>query len=92
MCGGGDGRVSECMREGEVKIHSFNQCADEVWFGNPKNASECVHIPGIQRSSAKNSSSTPEKLAVNLLQILFTYDEIVQGNCSQPRDCYAGPN
>ena len=34
--------------------------------------------------TAENSSSTPEKLAVSLLQALFSEEELRHGDCSQP--------
>ena len=61
--------------------------AGEVCLGNP-NSSERVIVRNVPRHvirTAENSSSTPEKLAVSLLQALFSEDELRHGNCSQPR-------
>ena len=61
--------------------------AGAVCLGNP-NSGERVILRNVPRhviQTAENSSSTPKKLAVSLLQALFSEDVIRHGNCSQPR-------
>lgn len=60
-----------------------------VLLGNPQSVipSEKVLIESIDPQAiihAENISTTPGKLAVNLLQALFTHEEISTGNCTKP--------
>ena len=47
-----------------------------------------IYIEGISAnliSHAENVSATPEKLAVNLLTVLFKHEELATGNCTRPK-------
>ena len=68
-------------------LHYIYSIEEGVTFGNPRDPSSAV-LMGITREqlwSAENSGITPEKLAVNLLLILFSEAELARGNCTKPQ-------
>ena len=61
---------------------------DGVYLGDPRNPHSRVFVKGITQDAivmAENSGATPERLAVNLLTVLFTETELANGNCTKPR-------
>ena len=70
-------------------IHARNFSVSGAIFGDPNG------IEGVQRVCIPTYSQkqvlevqrkydTPEKLAVGLLQLLFSAEELAQGNCTKP--------
>lgn len=58
-----------------------------VFLGNPRDPEKRVQVnlstDQLKRAEIKGVS--PEKLAVALLEVLFTFEELSTGNCTQPR-------
>ncbi len=55
-----------------------------VLLGDPANP---ILIENVARENvvhAENISDSPQKLAINLLKVLFTHQEISHGNCTKP--------
>ena len=57
-------------------------------LGNPNGSSrQKVILPTVQQpkvTEAERLTDTAEKLALALLLLLFTHDELRQGNCTKP--------
>ncbi len=62
-----------------------------VWFGDPRShisEGRKVWIEGVDADkvvSAETLSPSPDKLAVNLLMVLFSMTEVASGNCTTPK-------
>lgn len=64
-------------------------CIIGVLFGDPSCAAPGgnIFIENVSPKAvmhAENVSTTPSKLAVHLLQALFTHEELSHGNCTKP--------
>lgn len=61
--------------------------ADGIWLGNPRDEGErvAVDITPEELSRAENMGTTPEKLGIQLLFVLFTKEQLSKGNPTKPR-------
>ena len=56
-----------------------------AWLGN-RSTGECVFIPGVNPLAITTARApTPEKLALKLLSLLFTVQELADGNFTPPK-------
>ena len=73
---------------GLCTVCMFYSNTGALYLGNPRDQLKRVEIPGLTKdavASAENASASPEALAVQLLLVLFTEDELAHGNCTKPR-------
>lgn len=63
-------------------------CTDGVWLGNPRDPHRRVVVKDVSREAidrAEINGTTAEKLAVNLLAVLFSPVQLARGNVTKPR-------